>query len=146
VDLNRFKEVNDTYGHHCGDALLQIAAERLGAAVGNRGMVSRLGGDEFAALLHDADEAVATLVAERVASCLDETIEIEGNTLDVSGSVGVACYPQHGRDTLDLMRRADAAMYVAKRGRLPFVLAGAELEEIGPDGRRIAIGIARAGN
>jgi diguanylate cyclase (GGDEF)-like protein/PAS domain S-box-containing protein len=135
VDLNRFKEVNDTYGHHCGDALLQSAAERLGTAVADTGMVSRLGGDEFAALLHDADEAAATAVAARVAACLDEVVEVEGNVLDVSGSVGIACYPQHGCDALELMRHADAAMYVAKRGRMPYVLSGSGFEEIGPEGR-----------
>jgi diguanylate cyclase (GGDEF)-like protein/PAS domain S-box-containing protein len=145
VDLNRFKAVNDTYGHAAGDALLQIAAERLVRAVGALGLVSRLAGDEFAALVHDANDAAATAVAARVAASLDEPIEVEGHVLDVSGSVGIACYPQHGADALELMRNADAAMYVAKRGRLPYVLFRSGLEEVDTERHHVPAGRAENG-
>jgi diguanylate cyclase (GGDEF)-like protein len=114
VDLDRFKEVNDTLGHATGDALLCAVAGRLASAVRDRDAVARLGGDEFVLLLDVADEVAATRVLERVARAVHAPFDIGGVRLEVEMSVGVALLPGHGRHLEELLRRADAAMYEAK--------------------------------
>jgi len=115
LDLDRFKEVNDTLGHPAGDALLEVVARRLKAAVRPGDVVSRLGGDEFAVLLPEIDHASdAVEVAGRIRAALAEPVVLEGVLMDVDVSIGVALYPVHGEDFENLMRRADVAMYVAK--------------------------------
>jgi diguanylate cyclase (GGDEF)-like protein len=115
LDLDRFKEVNDTLGHPAGDHLLEIVARRLLSAVRPGDTVARLGGDEFAVLLpeivHPAD---AIEVAGRIRMALAEPFRLEGVLMDVDVSIGIALTPQHGDDVEVLMRRADVAMYVAK--------------------------------
>ncbi len=114
-DLDRFKEVNDTLGHHVGDRLLQVVAERLTLAVRACDTVARLGGDEFALVLplpQDAASAVET--AERLRAALSEPIILEGLLLDVGASAGVAVSPEHGTDVEVLLQHADVAMYLAK--------------------------------
>src|SRR6185312_15650606 len=99
IDLDRFKEVNDTLGHHTGDLLLQQVAQRLTAVLSDTDTVARLGGDEFAVLLHDVggiDDAMAA--AARITAALDTPFQLEGLSLEVDGSVGVAVYPDHALD------------------------------------------------
>ncbi|MFN8168997.1 MAG: EAL domain-containing protein [Candidatus Nanopelagicales bacterium] len=118
LDLDRFKEVNDTLGHPAGDQLLEIVARRLLRAVRPGDTVARLGGDEFAVLLPDiAHPSDAIEVAGRIRSALAEPFRLEGVLMDVDVSIGIALTPQHGDDVEVLMRRADVAMYVAKGER-----------------------------
>jgi len=115
LDLDRFKEVNDTLGHPAGDALLEVVARRLVSAVRPGDTVARLGGDEFAVLLPDIDHATDAIeVAGRIKQSLAEPFRLEGVLMDVDVSIGIAMSPQHGDDVEVLMRRADVAMYVAK--------------------------------
>lgn len=122
LDLDRFKDVNDTLGHRCGDLLLKQLAARLLDAVGGTGRVARLGGDEFAIVLPGADLEQATAVARRCNEALDTSFAIEGHSLHVGGSIGVAIAPDHGRDISTLLRCADVAMYVAKRRHCGFTV------------------------
>ncbi len=115
MDLDRFKEVNDTFGHKCGDVLLQLVSARLQAALPETFTLARLGGDEFAVLLPDATTQMAITVAERLLQTLEEPFMVEGLALAVGASIGIAVYPEHAGDTDSLLRRADVAMYVAKR-------------------------------
>jgi diguanylate cyclase (GGDEF)-like protein len=113
IDLDRFKEVNDSLGHAAGDAVLREVAGRLRRAVRPQDTVSRLGGDEFAVLLDDANAAEAT--AERLSTLLVEPMHVQGMAVQVGGSIGFACYPQDAIAYEDLVRRADVAMYQAKQ-------------------------------
>ncbi|MGK5681970.1 diguanylate cyclase domain-containing protein [Actinoplanes sp. URMC 104] len=116
LDLNGFKQVNDTAGHQAGDVLLQQVAKRLLGAVRDDDVVCRLGGDEFAILLtRDPDEAASSAVAFRICDRLREPFTIDGRELSVGGSVGIALYPDDATDYETLMKRADSAMYHAKR-------------------------------
>ena len=115
LDLDRFKEVNDTLGHPAGDALLEIVARRLVGAVRPEDTVARLGGDEFGVLLPDVEHPQDAIeVAGRIRRALADPIRLEGELMDVDVSIGIALSPQHGTDVEVLMRRADVAMYVAK--------------------------------
>lgn len=121
LDLDRFKQINDTLGHATGDRLLQAIGPRLARALRKSDTLARLGGDEFAVLLPPAiDFERATASAERLAESLFEPITIEGMSLELGVSVGVALYPEHGTDLDTLLRNADVAMYKAKRERLGF--------------------------
>jgi diguanylate cyclase (GGDEF)-like protein len=116
LDLDGFKRVNDTAGHHAGDALLRAVGERLLTAVRDDDVVARLGGDEFAVLLRrDPDERRAVSVAERIHRRLREPFSIEGRSIAIGASVGIALFPDDASDVERLMRGADAAMYRAKR-------------------------------
>ena len=113
-DLDRFKEVNDTLGHHVGDRLLVLIGSRLTAAVRDVDSVARLGGDEFAVLLPGTGSADAEATAQRLLTELAAPIVLEGLLVDVRASVGVAVAPQHGEDLDELLQHADVAMYLAK--------------------------------
>ncbi|MDB5059981.1 MAG: hypothetical protein JWO59_3453, partial [Chloroflexi bacterium] len=115
LDLDRFKEVNDSLGHHIGDLLLRQVATRLKQALGATETIARLGGDEFAIILPAADAAGSTAVAQLVLSALEPHFQVEQHLLDLGGSIGIAVYPEHGNDVQALLRHADVAMYVAKR-------------------------------
>lgn len=115
IDLNRFKEVNDTLGHFCGDLLLQQMSERFQTIIRTTDTVARLGGDEFAMLLLSTDDALAQRCAARVAAALEEPFVVDGQHLDVRASIGIALFPEHGADAATLLRCADIAMYSAKR-------------------------------
>lgn len=118
VDLDDFKRVNDNFGHAAGDHLLAEVARRMGHCVRGMDTVGRLGGDEFVVLLegisarHDAE-----VVAEKLSDALLEPVLFEGQALPVRASIGLALYPDHGRDIGELLRYADGAMYHNKRGR-----------------------------
>jgi diguanylate cyclase len=115
LDLDRFKDVNDTLGHQAGDALLRLMGARLASGMRDVDTLARLGGDEFGILLPGVDEDGAVAVARRLLGMLEEPFELNGSGLDVGGSLGVAVFPQHGEDAEVLLQRADVAMYVAKR-------------------------------
>jgi diguanylate cyclase (GGDEF)-like protein len=115
MDLDRFKEVNDTLGHASGDELLQQAGVRLRGALRESDTVARLGGDEFGVLLpRVVDSAAAVSVARKLRKALEEPFTIHGLALQIEASVGIALYPEHGDDVHSLLQRADVAMYVAK--------------------------------
>ena len=117
LDLDGFKRVNDTVGHHAGDALLQAVGQRLQSAVRDHDVVARLGGDEFAILLaRDPDEQAAATIAERIHARVCEPFDIDGGEVRVGVSIGIALFPAAAADMPALMRAADAAMYAAKRG------------------------------
>jgi diguanylate cyclase (GGDEF)-like protein len=114
LDLDGFKEVNDTLGHQQGDILLVEVAERVRTAVGEIGLVARLGGDEFAVLLEGDDEDRAVAVGRRVLRSLEYPMALDGMEVEVGGSVGLALAPDHAMDPAALLKRADLAMYDAK--------------------------------
>ncbi len=116
LDLDRFKEVNDALGHHVGDRLLIEVGQRLRAAVRRQDTVARLGGDEFAILMPElTDSEAAVALARGIREALSEPVRLSGLPLDVTSSIGIAMYPEHGSDCPTLLRHADVAMYDAKR-------------------------------
>jgi diguanylate cyclase (GGDEF)-like protein len=114
MDLDRFKEINDTLGHHAGDRVLQLVASRLRGTLRDVDTVARLGGDEFALVLPatDIDGAVAT--AAKVLQELGRPLVVDGQSLGVRASIGIARFPEHGASAETLLRKADIAMYQAK--------------------------------
>jgi diguanylate cyclase (GGDEF)-like protein len=117
MDLDRFKEVNDTLGHHYGDLLLQQVAGRLREQLRADDQIARLGGDEFAILSDACTREGAVHLAQRVADSLRPPFELEQIVVDVQASVGIAVFPDDGRDVETLLQRADVAMYQAKATR-----------------------------
>ena len=116
MDLDRFKEVNDTLGHHSGDLLLQAAAHRIRRAVRDGDVVSRLGGDEFAVILPGASREAAAEVAGRIRETLEERFSVSGATVDIDASIGIALYPEDATDVSTLLQRADLAMCEPRGG------------------------------
>lgn len=115
VDLDNFKPINDTYGHQVGDSLLTTVAQRMQACVRNADTVGRVGGDEFVVLLPWVQtQQDASVVAEKICDSINQVMLIDGHSLVISASVGVAIYPDHAEEQFSLLRQADAAMYVAK--------------------------------
>ena len=114
LDLDNFREINDTFGHKIGDGLLGQIAPRLREHVGAQDLIARLGGDEFGILLRDTDAAHAMGVAESLLR-VERPFLIEGHPLEVTASIGIAVFPQHGSTAETLLQRADVALYVAKR-------------------------------
>jgi diguanylate cyclase len=115
LDLNRFKEVNDSLGHHVGDELLRLIGTRLRTCTYETDVLARLGGDEFAILLNHADATAASTIARRIGETLTEPFDLDGLAVRVGASIGVACAPLHGQTVSELLQRADIAMYEAKR-------------------------------
>jgi diguanylate cyclase len=118
LDLDRFKEVNDSLGHHTGDALLQVVGQRLGTVISHSGpelLLARLGGDEFAVLVPDVGLETATELAQRLHDCLTGPVQLDNILLHTKASVGLAMFPAHADNRSDLLRCADLAMYHAKR-------------------------------
>lgn len=118
VDLDRFKEINDTWGHATGDAVLRVTAQRLRGSLREVDTVARIGGDEFVLLISDLDDAALSLpMVERTLSAVTERIEYGGQTLQIGASIGLAVYPQARElDAAALLSQADRAMYEAKAG------------------------------
>ncbi|HQZ03371.1 MAG TPA: diguanylate cyclase [Thauera sp.] len=117
IDLDRFKPVNDTYGHEFGDRLLCAVARRLERLFREEDTVSRLAGDEFVVLMPGSDcEETAAHAAEKIVHSLSEPFDVDGVQVSISASVGIACFPNHGETPESLIDRADQAMYRAKRG------------------------------
>ncbi len=118
LDLDRFKEVNDTLGHQVGDRLLAVVAQRIQGALRPNDLVARLGGDEYAILLDPVRSPEASVeVAQRVRQALTRPFHVEGMLFELEASIGVAVYPEHGVDVDSIVRRADVAMYLAKEER-----------------------------
>jgi len=118
IDLNGFKPINDRFGHHAGDFVLQIVAERLKNAVRTSDTVARLGGDEFSVILRAIkDQSVAVHVAKKIQDSFSEPVKFENNLLPLNASIGIASYPGDGQDPDALTRSADTAMYSAKQSR-----------------------------
>ena len=139
LDLNRFKEVNDTLGHCAGDMLLKKVGDQLRNTLRQtKTQIFRLGGDEFAILVPILDHIdKAFNVAETINASLRRPIEVEGVTLELGGSIGIACYPNHGDNSDSLLRCADVAMYRAKSSGTGTVVYDADLDSHTP--RRLAI-------
>lgn len=117
MDLDKFKEVNDTLGHHNGDSVLVAVAERLRNSMRPDDIVARLGGDEFGILLDGiTSPAAASALCQRMLDVLTPPFSVQDLTLEVGASIGIALFPTHGRDVDTLVQRADVAMYEAKRG------------------------------
>ncbi len=130
MDLNRFKEVNDTFGHVRGDHVLQEVATRLRGVVRQVDTVARLGGDEFAIVCTQAaDSHVAVEIARKVLRAFDPPFAAGGPPVDLRASIGIATYPQHGNDADTLLRHAEVAMYVAKREQLGSAVYAADQDE-----------------
>jgi diguanylate cyclase (GGDEF)-like protein len=118
IDLDHFKEINDTLGHLHGDLLLREIAKRLAGSVRPGDTVARLGGDEFAVLLAPVSNPIEAIrLAEALRRQISEPIDVEGVVMRTEASIGIAIGPDHGRDVDTMLRRADIAMYVAKGGR-----------------------------
>ncbi|HET7157470.1 MAG TPA: GGDEF domain-containing protein, partial [Burkholderiales bacterium] len=130
LDLDAFKQINDTLGHAAGDELLQVVARRLESVVRDSDTVSRHSGDEFLVLLADISQASdASLIAGKMLDALAEPTQMGTQMLNITASLGIAIYPDDGEDVGTLINRADAAMYRAKRnGRARFEFHG----ETGP--------------
>jgi len=133
-DLDKFKPVNDTYGHEVGDNLLKAVAERLSAGLRGSDSISRVGGDEFVVLLpHVSEEADSFIVASEILALLNRTFEVDGHQLQISGSIGIATYPTDGKDETSLLRSADRAMYQAKAdGHNQIQIHNKDVKESGP--------------
>ena len=116
IDLDRFKPVNDQFGHAVGDLLLKAAATRMLGCVRDSDTVARVGGDEFVVLLREVDHSSSALqVAEKIRVAMSDPFQIQGQTIEIGCCVGVAVYPAHGRNEIELSAHADAAMYRAKQ-------------------------------
>ncbi|MFQ5642442.1 MAG: diguanylate cyclase domain-containing protein [Thiogranum sp.] len=115
LDLDRFKPINDRYGHETGDCLLQAIAKRLADTMRQSDTVSRVGGDEFIICLEQIkSEQDAIAAARKIACAMKQPFQILGQNIAASASIGIAVYPEHGRDPVTLLRHADQAMYSAK--------------------------------
>jgi diguanylate cyclase (GGDEF)-like protein len=132
MDVDRFKEVNDTFGHHIGDLLLEQLGERLGSALRSSDTIARLGGDEFAILLPTAAYEEARQISQRLLQLLEQPFALGGLQLEIDASIGIALSPDHGSDADTLLRRADVAMYVAKRGNSGYALYTADRDQHSP--------------
>ncbi len=132
LDLDRFKDVNDTFGHQYGDLLLQQVGERLCGLLRASDTVARLGGDEFAVLLPTVDAHGAHATAEKILRALEQPFVLDGHGFDIGGSIGIALAPEHGTDATTLMRRADVAMYTAKAGSAGAMVYAADQDHYSP--------------
>ena len=138
MDLDEFKLVNDTLGHHCGDELLKQVAARLVECLRDGDTVARLGGDEFAILpLGGTDLPAAASIAWKIQRALEPPFVIDGHSVDMHASIGMVLAPLHGDNVDDLLRRADLAMYGAKRSGGGYALFASEQEEV--PARRLAL-------
>jgi len=131
VDLDDFKAVNDSLGHHYGDELLRLSAPRLQQAVRAGDVVARVGGDEFAVLLADADGPLAVRIAERLRAGFRRPFELGARSLVIAPSIGIALVPEDGREPVELLQHADLAMYEAKATRSGHALFSRQLHPAG---------------
>jgi diguanylate cyclase (GGDEF)-like protein/PAS domain S-box-containing protein len=123
MDLDRFKELNDSFGHPFGDAVLKQVGPRLRTALRTADTIARLGGDEFAILLPGVeDESSAVGMAKKLRDALEEPFSIGSRNVEISASIGIALCPRHGRDWTTLLRSADTAMYAAKKSKLGYAM------------------------
>ena len=137
IDLDHFKEVNDTLGHQMGDLLLPRIGHRFTEVLHDSEMVARLGGDEFAVLTSITDAAAVAAVCTRIIRSLEEPFVIDELTFQIEASIGAAVYPEHGDDVDTLIQRADIAMYLAKETRSGYEVYDAARDR--HDTRRLAL-------
>jgi diguanylate cyclase (GGDEF)-like protein len=128
MDLDRFKDVNNTLGHHIGDQLLQQVASRIEKITPNADVMARLGGDEFAILLLNTDAHGALVKARQIQDALESPVTINNMEIDIHSSIGIALYPDHGKDAEVLFRHAEVAMYNAKQHNMAFTTYTADLD------------------
>lgn len=133
MDLDGFKEINDTIGHHNGDRLLSEVTQRLKHTVDKSGFVARLGGDEFSVVLLAADIENATDYARKIIRTFEDPFVLDELPIAVELSLGIALYPDHGEDAGLLMRRAEVAMYLAKEGKTGYELYVPEKDQYSPE-------------
>ena len=134
MDLDRFKEINDTMGHHSGDLVLQAVAARLRNTLRQHDTVARLGGDEFAIVLPGiGNKDSAIQAAQKILNAVQTPMSLEGRNLDIGVSLGIALYPDQGEESGLLMQRADVAMYAAKRNKSGYAFYDAELDRYSVD-------------
>jgi diguanylate cyclase (GGDEF)-like protein/PAS domain S-box-containing protein len=131
LDLDHFKEVNETFGLQAGDRVLEQVGPRLQSEIRSGELIARLGGDEFALLLPETDGTAATALAARLLDALQRPFEVQGQHLDVAASIGIAIFPNDGDDPGTLLRHADIALFVAKQARGAFVRYAPEDEKQG---------------
>ncbi len=129
LDLDRFKNVNDTLGHDVGDKLLKAVAQRLRQSVRNVDSVARLGGDEFTIVLNNIDGTSAAVAAQHICQTLSAPFEIDDHDIFVTTSVGISLYPIDGKDVNTLLKHADTAMYRAKKTKNSFQFFEAAMEQ-----------------
>ncbi len=122
IDLDRFKEINDTLGHQFGDELLKMVSARLMGSIREKDSISRLGGDEFAVLLPQTDLEGSKLCAERILNAMGEPFRINNIATESKASIGIAIFPEHGDNAETLMQHADIAMYQAKKSQSGFAI------------------------
>jgi diguanylate cyclase (GGDEF)-like protein len=144
MDLDRFKQINDTLGHHNGDLLLQEVAARLSGLGRGERTIARLGGDEFAVLLPTGNSTSATLVAQEILAALREPFILEGLSVEAEASIGIVLSPDHGADVDTLLRRADVAMYLAKAAESGCRLYAPEDDPHSPSRLALAAELRRA--
>ncbi|MFN8073865.1 MAG: bifunctional diguanylate cyclase/phosphodiesterase [Kineosporiaceae bacterium] len=134
LDLDGFKTLNDSIGHHAGDAVISEVGRRMRALADDRTVVARLGGDEFALLLRDADSDEDVLaVGRRLLACLTNDVDVDGRPVRLAGSLGLARAPRDGVDVDSLLRCADLAMYAAKRGSRGMAMYGRDMAHTSAD-------------
>ena len=132
LDLDRFKDINDTLGHRVGDLLLSRVAVRFREVVGSRGEIARLGGDEFALIAAGCSREQARHLAQAVADSLRDSFQLDDLVVDVQASVGIAVFPDHGTAIETLLQKADVAMYRAKETRSAFALYDEQHDDHSP--------------
>lgn len=133
IDLDHFKEINDTHGHEVGDELIQQVGARLTTVMKSSETLARLGGDEFAMVINHSDETAVRYSARKILKSLEPAFVIEGREFIISASLGIACFPQHGENVSMLMRHADAAMYRAKRTKSRFCVFDTKEDQAADD-------------
>jgi diguanylate cyclase len=144
LDLDRFKDINDTLGHHHGDQLLIQVGQRLCSALREVDTVARLGGDEFAVLLPGATAEGAGAVADKLRVALQQPLSIDGIALDLDASIGISIYPEQGNDAAELLQHADVAMYVAKQTHVGFLTYDPAVDQHSPKRLALLGGLRRA--
>ena len=144
LDLDRFKEINDTFGHGAGDEVLRTMAERLRSTLRDSDLVARLGGDEFAVLLPGCGTEEALAVAADLRRRMTDTVTVHQRQVAVSASIGVAVAPAHGTDHSELLRRADVALYLAKDTSGGVALYDVQLDPNSPDRLELVEKLRRA--
>jgi diguanylate cyclase (GGDEF)-like protein len=144
LDLDRFKEINDTLGHQSGDELLKELATRLRALTTENVTLARLGGDEFGIVAHGAGASVALDLAEHVRAAIEPPFLIQGIPLVIEGSIGISIYPEHGEGVDALLQKADVAMYGAKDRRLGIAVYDGNLDTNTADHLAIVSELRRA--
>jgi len=146
IDLDQFKQINDSLGHDIGDRVLKVVTERLKAKIGKKDTLARLGGDEFIIIIEDYKEIInVSEIAERILNVLIQPIHAEGHTLYTSCSIGISLYPKDDKNPDNLLKYADAAMYRAKEeGRNNYQFYRAEMTELAYKGILMRAGLREA--